>query len=98
MGAIYDAVDICHLLESVDLVKLVRKYMFLKKEHGCYKGQCPFCDGYDFTIYADYKHMYECPDCEIGKNAIDFLMLHEMISFEEAIELLRRGLIWPGRG
>jgi len=77
------------LLNKVDLVGLVSKYVRLTKKGNKYWGCCPFHHEKDpsFTVNGDGKFYY-CFGCKESGNAITFLSKIESIEKFEAIKML----------
>jgi DNA primase len=63
------------VLESVDIVETLRKYMILEGENGSYlEGKCPFNEkcGKSFTVSQD-KGKFYCFGCHASGDAIGFM-------------------------
>ncbi len=97
MGRIPDEI-IQQIRDRVDLVDLVGRFVTLKKAGRSYKGLCPF-DGEktpSFNVNPDRQAFY-CFGCQLGGNAITFLMKIENLTFPEAARALaqERGIEIP---
>lgn len=73
----------------MDLVDLLSSYMELKKTGAYYRGLCPFHGEKtpSFVVQAGATH-YHCFGCQAHGDAIAFLMQHQQLSFNEAVETL----------
>lgn len=77
------------LIERVDLVDLVGKYVSLKKTGRNHKGLCPFHNEKTPSfVVAEDKQFYHCFGCGAGGNAIGFYMAIENLDFIDAVEAL----------
>lgn len=74
---------------GVDLVEVVGKHLPLQPAGAAYKALCPFHDEKtpSFSIQRGDTH-YHCFGCGAHGDAIQFLMLHQSLSFFEAVEQL----------
>ncbi|MXS85582.1 DNA primase [Nitrosomonas sp. HPC101] len=77
------------LLDRINIVDIVSRYLQLKKAGANFTACCPFHDEKtpSFTVNPS-KQFYHCFGCGRHGNAINFLMEHSGISFVEAIENL----------
>ena len=75
------------LLNRVDVVEVVGKYVQLKKGGANYMGLCPFHGekSPSFSV-SPTKQFYHCFGCGKNGNAIGFLMDHTGMSFIEAVK------------
>jgi DNA primase len=76
------------ILESVDILEYIGKYVELKQHGKDYFGTCPFHseETASFTVNTT-KKLFFCFGCGAGSSVIDFAMKFHKISFIEAIEL-----------
>ena len=75
------------LLERVDLVDLVGRYVQLKQTGRNHKGLCPFHNEKTPSfIVSEDKQLYHCFGCGAGGNAIGFYMAVESLDFIDAVE------------
>lgn len=85
----------------VDIVEVISDYVQLKKKGQNFVGPCPFHREKDpsFTVSFE-KQIFYCFGCTAGGNVFKFLMLHEGLTFQEAVENLARrvGVSLPARG
>jgi DNA primase len=77
------------LLNRVDIVDVVGKYVQLKKSGANYSGLCPFHDEKtpSFTV-SPAKQFYHCFGCQKHGNAIGFLMDYGGMGYVEAVKEL----------
>ena len=75
------------LLNRVDVVEVVGKYVQLKKGGANYMGLCPFHGekSPSFSV-SPTKQFFHCFGCGKNGNAIGFLMEHTGMSFIEAVK------------
>ena len=87
------------LLNRVDVVDVVGRYVQLKKGGANLMGLCPFHGekSPSFSV-SPTKQFYHCFGCGANGNAIGFLMEHAGMSFIEAVKDLAQqaGLQVPG--
>ena len=81
------------LLNRVDIVELVSRYVQLKKAGANYLGLCPFHDEKtpSFTV-SPAKQFYHCFGCQKHGNAIGFLMEHGGMGYIDALKDLAAGV------
>ena len=81
------------LLDRVDIVDVVGKYVQLKKGGANFMGLCPFHNekSPSFTV-SPTKQFYHCFGCGAHGTAIGFLMEHAGLSFPEAVGELAQGV------
>jgi DNA primase len=77
------------LLNRVDIVDLVSRYVQLKKGGANYQGLCPFHNEKtpSFTV-SPAKQFYHCFGCGAHGNAIGFLMAHGGLGYVDAVKEL----------
>jgi DNA primase len=77
------------LLERVDIVDLIGRYVQLKRTGRNHKGLCPFHNEKTPSfVVAEDKRLYHCFGCGAGGNAIGFYMAIENLDFIDAVEAL----------
>lgn len=77
------------LIESTDIVKLISRYVTLKRAGSSYKACCPFHNERTPSFSVDpNKQLYHCFGCGKGGNAITFLRDIENIDTIDAIKML----------
>ena len=74
------------LLNRIDVVEVVGRYVQLKKGGANFMGLCPFHGekSPSFSV-SPTKQFYHCFGCGANGNAIGFLMEHQGLSFPDAI-------------
>src|SRR3979409_1197274 len=75
------------LLNRVDLVEVVSRYVQLKKGGANYLGLCPFHGEKtpSFTV-SPAKQFYHCFGCGVHGNAISFLIEYQGLGYVEAVK------------
>ena len=75
------------LLNRVDIVELVSRYVQLKKGGANYLGLCPFHNekSPSFTV-SPAKQFYHCFGCGVHGNAIGFVMAYSALGYIDAIK------------
>jgi DNA primase len=81
------------LLNRVDIVDVVGKYVQLKKGGANFMGLCPFHNekSPSFTV-SPTKQFYHCFGCGAHGTAIGFLMEHAGLTFPEAVNELAQSV------
>ncbi|GLU32217.1 DNA primase [Trinickia caryophylli] len=81
------------LLNRVDIVDVVGKYVQLKKGGANFMGLCPFHNekSPSFTV-SPTKQFYHCFGCGAHGTAIGFLMEHAGLAFPEAVNELAQSV------
>ncbi|MBY0341280.1 MAG: DNA primase [Rhodocyclaceae bacterium] len=89
------------LLDRVDIVDVVQRYVPLKKAGANYSACCPFHSekSPSFTV-SPTKQFYHCFGCGAHGSAIGFIMAHQGLGFVDAVEELagNLGLTVPNEG
>lgn len=77
------------LLQRVDIIEVVNRYVPLKKSGQNYSACCPFHNekSPSFTV-SPTKQFYHCFGCGAHGSALTFLMEHTQSGFVEAVETL----------
>ena len=77
------------LLNRVDIVDVVSRYVQLKKGGANYLGLCPFHNEKtpSFTV-SPAKQFYHCFGCGVHGNAIGFLMAYTALGYVDAVKEL----------
>ncbi len=77
------------LLNRVDIVDVVSRYVQLKKGGANYQGLCPFHSEKtpSFTV-SPAKQFYHCFGCQAHGNAIGFLMAYASLGYVDAVKEL----------
>lgn len=81
--------NVDELLEKINIVDVVSEYVKLRKGGKDYLGLCPFHKEKtpSFTV-SNEKQIFYCFGCHQGGNALNFVMKHDHLSFQEALEKL----------
>ncbi len=76
---------------TADIVRVISEVVTLKKMGTSWKGLCPFHQEKtpSFNVRAE-PAVFHCFGCGEGGDVFKFVMLHERVSFPEAIEQLAR--------
>ncbi|WP_249383983.1 DNA primase [Chitinivorax sp. B] len=81
------------LLNRVDIVDVVDRYVPLKKSGGEYKACCPFHGEKTPSFYVSpVKQFYHCFGCGANGTVITFLMEHAGLGFVEAVKELAQAV------
>src|SRR3954464_6476215 len=77
------------LLNRIDIVEVVSRYVQLKKGGANYSGLCPFHNEKtpSFSV-SPSKQFYHCFGCGVHGNAIGFLMAYGGMGYVDAIKEL----------
>ena len=79
-------VDSKNILEKLDIVDVVSRYISLSKKGSDYIGICPFHDDHSPSLHVSKdKQIFKCFTCGVGGNAISFISNYEHISYREAL-------------
>lgn len=81
------------LLNRLDIVDVIERYVTLKKAGGNYVACCPFHNekSPSFTV-SQSKQFYHCFGCGVHGTAIGFVMEHLGLGYVEAIEELAQSV------
>ena len=81
------------LLNRVDIVDVVGRFVQLKKGGANFMGLCPFHNekSPSFTV-SPTKQFYHCFGCGAHGTAISFLMEHTALTFPEAVKELAQSV------
>jgi DNA primase len=81
------------LLNRLDIVDVIERYVPLKKAGANYAACCPFHSekSPSFTV-SQSKQFYHCFGCGAHGTAISFVMEHAGMGFVDAVEELARGI------
>lgn len=79
-------VDSKNILEKLDIVDVVSRYISLSKKGSDYIGICPFHDDHSPSLHVSKdKQIFKCFTCGVGGNAISFISNYEHISYKDAL-------------
>lgn len=77
------------LLERVDILELISRYVTLKRAGASYKALCPFhSEKTPSFVVTPSKSIFHCFGCGEGGDAISFIRKYEGLSFVEAARRL----------
>ncbi|TSC93482.1 MAG: DNA primase [Candidatus Berkelbacteria bacterium Licking1014_7] len=81
--------DLDLIKQKIDLIDFIGQYLELKKAGANYKALCPFHSEKtpSFMVSAE-KQIWRCFGCNIGGDAITFLMKYENLEFYDALKIL----------
>lgn len=89
-------VDTSSLLDSVDIVKVIDRYVPLKKSGAEYEACCPFHSESTASFKVNpAKRFFHCFGCGAHGDAIGFLMQHQGMGFKDAVSALGGSLPAP---
>ena len=81
--------DIALVRERADIVETVGQYVTLKPAGGgALKGLCPFHDEKSPSFHVRPGKGFHCFGCSEGGDVISFLMKHDGLTFQQAVEYL----------
>jgi DNA primase len=92
-----------HLAEiraRIDIVDLISEYLQLRRSGNNYRALCPFHNEKKPSFNVNRpKQIFHCFGCKKGGDIFSFLMLHDGLSFWEAVRVLaeRAGVSLPSR-
>jgi len=76
---------------KVDIVDFISDYVQLKKSGQNYKALCPFhAEKTPSFMVSQPKQIFHCFGCGAGGDVVSFLMKHETLSFNEAIQVIAK--------
>lgn len=78
------------ILSRAKIEEVVGDFIQLKKSSVRYLGLCPFHDDHHMGSFVVYpkQNVFKCFVCEAKGGAVDFLMMHEKLSYPDAIRWL----------
>lgn len=79
------------ILETADIVDVVSDFVSLKRRGANYIGLCPFHNERtpSFSV-SKSKGICKCFSCGKGGSPVNFIMLHEQMSYQEALRYLAK--------
>lgn len=91
-----ERVDTSALLDRVDIVQVIDRYVPLKKSGSEYEACCPFhTEATPSFKVSPAKQIYHCFGCGANGDAIKFLQQHQGMTFKEAVQALGGDLPAP---
>jgi len=91
---------LAEIREKIDIVELISSYLPLKRSGDNYRALCPFHNEKKPSFNVNRpKQIFYCFGCKKGGDIFSFLMLHEGLSFAEAVRYLadRAGVALPAQ-
>ena len=77
--------------QAADIVRYVSEHVSLRKVGNSWKGLCPFHREKSPSFHVrQVPPAFHCFGCGEGGDVFKFAMLHEKLSFPEAVEALAR--------
>ncbi|MDD4955869.1 MAG: CHC2 zinc finger domain-containing protein, partial [Candidatus Omnitrophica bacterium] len=74
-----------------DIVEVISGYIPLKRAGRNFKANCPFHGEKTASfMISPQKQIFHCFGCGEGGGVIQFLMMHEKMTFVEAVETLAK--------
>lgn len=75
--------------QATDIIDLVSQFVALKKGGKDFVGLCPFHNDHKPSMsVSPAKQIFKCFSCGAGGGVFQFMMLHEKLTFPEAVENL----------
>lgn len=91
-----DRIDTAALLDRLDIVQVIDRYVPLKKSGAEYEACCPFhTEATPSFKVSPAKQIYHCFGCGANGDAIKFLQQHQGMTFKEAVQALGGDLPAP---
>lgn len=86
-----DSETVQKILDAADIVEVVSDFVHLRRRGANYVGLCPFHNERtpSFSV-SKSKGICKCFSCGKGGSAVNFIMLHEQMTFNEALRYLAR--------
>jgi len=84
-----DSATIAKILETADIVEVIRDFVSLSKKGKDYKGLCPFHEDKNPSMsVSPSRGIYKCFSCGAAGNTVKFVMDHEHLTYPEALKYL----------
>lgn len=86
-----DRATVQRILDTADIVDVVSDFVKLKRRGSGYIGLCPFHNERtpSFSV-SKTRNICKCFSCGQGGSPVNFIMLHEQMSYNEALRYLAR--------
>lgn len=86
-----DRATVQRILDTADIVDVVSDFVKLKRRGSGYIGLCPFHNERtpSFSV-SKTRNICKCFSCGQGGSPVNFIMLHEQMSYTEALRYLAR--------
>ena len=86
-----DQATIDRIIDAAQIYDVVSDFVTLRKRGVNYVGLCPFHDDKTPSFYVSpAKGLCKCFACGKGGNAVHFIMLHEQLSYPDALRYLAK--------
>lgn len=86
-----DPATVSRILDAADIVDVVSDFVSLKKRGANWIGLCPFHNDRRPSFYVSRaKGICKCFSCGQGGSAVNFVMLHEQMTYVEALRYLAK--------
>ena len=86
-----DPATVSRILDTADIVDVVSDFVSLKKRGANWIGLCPFHNDRRPSFYVSRaKGICKCFSCGQGGSAVNFVMLHEQMTYVEALRYLAK--------
>ena len=86
-----DQATIDRIMDAAQIYDVVSDFVTLRKRGVNYVGLCPFHDDKTPSFYVSpAKGLCKCFACGKGGNAVHFIMLHEQLSYPDALRYLAK--------
>ena len=86
-----DHATIDRIMDAAQIYDVVSDFVTLRKRGVNYVGLCPFHDDKTPSFYVSpAKNLCKCFACDKGGNPVHFIMLHEQLSFPDALRYLAK--------
>ena len=90
-SAMIDQATIDRIMDAAQIYDVVSDFVTLRKRGVNYVGLCPFHDDKTPSFYVSpAKGLCKCFACGKGGNAVHFIMLHEQLSYPDALRYLAK--------
>ena len=84
-----DHATVSQILDTADIVDVVSDFVTLKRRGANWVGLCPFHNDRTPSFYVSRaKGICKCFSCGQGGSAVNFIMLHEQMTYVEALKYL----------
>ena len=84
-----DQLTIAKIIDTADIVEVVRDFVTLTKKGKDYKCLCPFHDDKNPSMsVSPTRGIYKCFSCGAAGNTVKFVMEHERFTYPEALKYI----------
>lgn len=79
------------ILQSVDIVEVIGRYVQLKRAGSNFSGKCPFHNEKTPSfMVSPQKQIFKCFGCGVGGDVITFIKEFERVDFRDAVKILAK--------